>query len=191
MDLTGRLRFCEPRTRWRFTVFRSAVTASARLGNQSLRGVDRHDFILSQSLNVSQRGLSEETAVLPVELAHALISNLVGCGSCIESVHEHALPCRLQAKLLLVLKWAHRGQRAELMMKGRHGHPSGIGEFFNVQRLRVVVSQPGNRSCCLVAHVARRCDCAETFSLRGKEDSVHNLAVDQAAQEWNIARRIQ
>ena len=42
-----------------------------------LGSIDRHDFAVSQSLDVAHRGLAEETAVLTVELAHALVADFI------------------------------------------------------------------------------------------------------------------
>jgi len=50
-------------------------------------------------------------------LAHALVADFVSRACGVNPIHKHPLPCPLQPQLLLVLKRAHRGQCAELMMK--------------------------------------------------------------------------
>ena len=75
------------------------------------------DTVRSKSFDIAHGRLAKEAAVFSVELAHALIADFVSCACGVHPIHKHALPCPLQPQLLLVLKRAHRGQCAELMMK--------------------------------------------------------------------------
>jgi hypothetical protein len=61
--------------------------------------------------------LAEEASVLAIELACAFISNFEGRTRGIEPVDKHAVTGSMQSKLFLILKWAHRGQGSEPVMK--------------------------------------------------------------------------
>ncbi len=71
----------------------------------------------SKSFDISHGRLAKEAAVFSVELADALVADLVSCTRGVHPIHKHPLPCPLQPQRLLVLKRAHRGQCAKLMMK--------------------------------------------------------------------------
>ena len=72
-------------------------TAAAQAnGDSALSSVDRPGFAVSQRLDIAHRRLAEETAVLPAELAYALVAHFVSRARGIHPVHEHALPGRLQ-----------------------------------------------------------------------------------------------
>jgi hypothetical protein len=75
------------------------------------------DAVRSKSFDIAHGRLAKEAAVFSVELADALVANLVSCARGVHPIHKHPLPCPLQPQLLLVLKRAHRGQCTELMMK--------------------------------------------------------------------------
>src|SRR5262249_55229978 len=79
--------------------------------------------VRAKSFDIAHGRLAEEAAVLSVELADTLVADFVSCTRCVHSIHKHPLSCPLQPQLLLVLKRAHRGQCAELMMKCRNSHP--------------------------------------------------------------------
>src|SRR6266403_1470986 len=68
--------------------------------------------------DIPHRRLTEEALVLPVELARALIAHFERRPGGIDPFNEHSFSCGNQSKLFLVLKWAHRRQRAEVMRKG-------------------------------------------------------------------------
>src|SRR6266567_6594281 len=67
--------------------------------------------------NIPHRWLAEETAVFAVELAGTFVSDLKGGACGVQAIHEHASPRFLQPKLLLVLKRAHGGERAEMVVE--------------------------------------------------------------------------
>ena len=149
--------------------------------DSALGGVDRDDFAVPKGLDIANGRLAKETAVLAAELADALVPNFVGRTGSVTSVHEHSLPCGLQPKLLLASQRAHRGQRAELMVKRRYSHPRNRREFFHVQRLRKGGPEPRNRSGGSVAQIARGRDGAEAVPLWSAEDSVDDFPLDQVA----------
>src|SRR5215470_6231943 len=69
-------------------------------------------------LDVAHRWLTEEAFVFAVELTRAFISNFKGCTRSIEPLDQHPFSRCDQAKLFLILKWAHGRQRTEMMMQG-------------------------------------------------------------------------
>ena len=71
----------------------------------------------SKSFDIAHGRLAKEAAVLSVELTDTLVPDFESCARGVHAIHKHALPCSLQPQMLLVLKRAHRGQCAELMMK--------------------------------------------------------------------------
>ena len=75
------------------------------------------DTVRSKSFDIAHGRLAKEAAIFSVELAHALVADFVSRACGVNPIHKHPLPCPLQPQLLLVLKGAHRGQCAELMMK--------------------------------------------------------------------------
>jgi len=86
-------------------------------GDSTLSDFDRRDFPVSQGFDIAHCWLAEETAVLPAELAYALVADFVRRARGINPVHEHALSCCLQLELLLVLERAHCRQSTELMVE--------------------------------------------------------------------------
>jgi hypothetical protein len=144
----------------------------------------------SKRFDISHRRLAEETAVFAIELAHTFVADFVRRACGIYPIHKHPLPCSLQPKLLLILKRAHRGQCAELMVKCRNPHSRDPRQLLHVQRLRIVVSQPGNRSRRSVAEIARCCNSPEPRPLRTSQDAVNDFALDQVAQKRDVFERI-
>src|ERR1043165_3136739 len=71
----------------------------------------------AESLNIPFRWLAEEAAVFAVELTGAFVSHLKGRGGSIHAIHEHAFPRCLQPELLLILKRAHGGERAKVVVQ--------------------------------------------------------------------------
>src|SRR5437899_11425283 len=121
------------------------ATASRSCGDETVR---------SKSFAIAHMRLAKEAAVVSVELAHALVADFVRRACGIHPIHKHPLPCPLQPKLLLILKRAHCGQGAELVVKCRNPHPGNSRKLLHMQTLRVVVSQPCDRSRRSVAEVA-------------------------------------
>src|SRR5438876_11253280 len=74
----------------------------------------------AKSFDIAHWRLAEEPAVFAIELANALVADFVGCARGIHPFHKHPLPCPLQPQLLLILKRAHCGQCAELMVECRN-----------------------------------------------------------------------
>lgn len=64
--------------------------------------------------DIRHRRLAEKALVLATEPACASISNFERRTRGIESVVEHAVTSSMQAKPLLIPKWAHGSQGAEL-----------------------------------------------------------------------------
>jgi hypothetical protein len=62
-----------------------------QLGNSGLSGSDRHDFTVSQGLDIANWGLAKETPVLAIELACAFIADLERCTCRIQVIREHAV----------------------------------------------------------------------------------------------------
>ena len=58
-----------------------------------LRSVDRDDSAVAHCLDVSDRRLAKETAVLAIELAHTLVSHFISHAGCVHTVLQHALSC--------------------------------------------------------------------------------------------------
>ena len=75
--------------------------------NSALSGSDRHDFAVSQGLDIANWGLAKETPVLAIELARTFVANLERCTCRIQFTGEHPLPRGRQAKPLLKLKRSH------------------------------------------------------------------------------------
>src|SRR6266481_9990050 len=109
-----------------------------------LSNIDLGDVALSQGLDVSNRRLAKESTVLAAELTHTLVADLVRSACGIETVHQHSLARGLEPQLFLILQRAHCDKRSELMMERGNAHPCGRCEFFHMQRLGKVGSQPGN-----------------------------------------------
>ncbi len=141
--------------------------------------------------DVAHGGPAEEAAVLAIELAGAFIADFKGGAGGIQSFIEHPLPGYVQAKLLLILKRAHCGQRTELMMQSRYAHARHGGEFLNAQRLSVVAPEPLDYLGGAMALLAERCDGAKMLSLRAAQQPVDDFTLDEIAEEGNVLRRIE
>jgi hypothetical protein len=152
-------------------------------GDSAGGGSDRSDIAVSQGLNIANWWLAKETPVLAVELAYTLVTDFIRRARRINSIHEHALPCRLQPELLLILERAHCRQPTELMVQRRHSHSRNCCKFLHVQWLGVVGPEPGDGSCGSVTEIAGRGDGAEASSLWASEDAVNDFALDQMAEK--------
>lgn len=116
--------------------------------------------------DIRHRGLSEKASVLAAELTRAFIPYLEGRTRGIESIVEHAVTSSMQPKPLLILKWAHRRQSAEVVMERRSSHACRLCEFLYTQWLVEVGPEPGDRLRRSVALVTRRSDRTQTIALR-------------------------
>src|ERR1700684_824844 len=72
----------------------------------------------STHFDVPHRRLTKEALVLAVELTRALIADFERRARGIDPFNDHSFSRGNQSKLFLVLKWAHRRQRAKMMMQG-------------------------------------------------------------------------
>ena len=124
-------------------------------------------------------------------MAGALVSDLKGRTGGVDTIHEHASPRRLQPKLFLVLKRTHGSQHPEMMVQRGHAHARDFREIFHPERLRIVRPDPGDRFCRSVALLSQRCNRSKACSLRTAEDSVDDLALNQATEKGNVLRRVQ
>src|SRR5467141_1658747 len=159
-------------------------------GQLWLGNIDLGDVALSQGLDVPNGRLAEESTVFAAELAHTFIADLVPSACSIETVHQHSLARGLEPQLFLILQRAHCGKRAELMMEGGNAHPCGRCEFFHMQRLGKVGSQPGDSSRRSLTQIATRRNGAQSFRLRRPEYAVHDFTMNQVAQKRNVLRRV-
>jgi len=71
--------------------------------NSALSGRNRHDFAVSQGLDIANWGPAKESPVLAIELARAFVAELERRTCRIQFTREYALPRGMQAKLLLKL----------------------------------------------------------------------------------------
>jgi len=78
-----------------------------------------------------------------------------------------------------------------MMMQGRDAHARDSCKIFQAQRFGVIRPDPCNRFCCAVALVSERGNRAEASALRPAQDTVDYFALNEAAEEWNVARRVQ
>src|ERR1700739_608322 len=139
---------------------------------------------------VAHGRLAEEAAVLAIELAGAFVADFEGGAGGIEAVVEHAFARYMQAKLLLVLQRAHRSQRSKLMVQRRYAHARHGGKLFNTQRLAVVGPQPLDSLGGTMALLSQGGDGAEMFALRTAQQSINDFALDEAAENGNVFRRV-
>ena len=143
------------------------------------------------ALDIPHGRLTKEPAVLPVELAGAFIADFEGGAGGVQSLIQHALPGNMETQLLLVLQRAHGGKRTELMVERRDAHARGGGQLVHAERLGVVGSEPLDSLCGAVALLAQRSDGAEMLSLRASQQPEDDLALNQAAEERDVFRRVE
>ena len=79
--------------------------------------------------------MAEEAAVFAIELGGAFVADFEGGTGGVETIDEHAFARGLQAKLLLILKRAHGGERAEMVMQRGDAHAGDVCEILDAQRL--------------------------------------------------------
>src|ERR1700722_17308274 len=106
--------------------------------NSALSGSDRHDFAVSQGLDIANWGPAEESPVLAIELARAFVADLERGTGRIEFTREYALPRGMQAKLLLILQRTHRRKCAKMEVQRRSTHACNRCQVLYTQRLVVV-----------------------------------------------------
>src|SRR5260370_25842295 len=90
--------------------------------NSALSGSDRHDFAVSHGPDIANWGLAKESPVLAIELARAFVADLERRTCRVQSPREYALPCGMQAKLLLKLQRTHRRKGAKIEVQRRSTH---------------------------------------------------------------------
>src|SRR5882757_5409527 len=109
-----------------------------RPSNSALSGRDRHDFAVSQGLDIANWGLAKESPVLAIELARAFVADLERRSCRVQSTREHALPRGMQAKLLLKLQRTHRRKGAKMLVQRRSTHACNRCQVLHTKRLLVV-----------------------------------------------------
>ena len=76
---------------------------------------------MTDRFDVAHGWLAEEAAVFAIELAGAFVADFEGRAGGVEAVVDHALAGNVETQLLLILKRAHGGERAEVVVEGREG----------------------------------------------------------------------
>src|SRR5882757_4028248 len=107
-------------------------------GNSALSGSDRHDFAVSQGVDIANWGPAKESPVLAIELARALVADLERRTCRVQLIREHALLRSMQAKLLLKLQRTHRRKSAKMVVQRRSTHACNRCQVLYTQRLLVV-----------------------------------------------------
>src|SRR5260370_15466661 len=128
---------------------------------QAISSSDRHDFAVSQSLDIAHWWLAKETPILAIELARALVADLERCTCRIEFTRKHALPRGMKAKPLLKLKRSHRGKGTKMVVQRGSAHACNLCQLLHAQGLFVVRTQPRNRLRCSMALISQRGNCAK------------------------------
>src|ERR1700729_2968498 len=105
------------------------------LANSALSGSDRHDFAVSQGLDIANWGPAKESSVLAIELARAFVADLERCTCRIQLTCERAVPPGLQAKLLLKLQRTHRRKGSKMEVQLRSTHACNCCQVLYTQRL--------------------------------------------------------
>src|SRR4029077_5959011 len=106
--------------------------------NSALIGSDRHDFAVSQGLDIANWGSAKESPVLAIELARAFVADLERRTRRIQFTREHAFPRGMQTKLLLKLQRTHRRKGAKMLVQRRSTHACNRCQVLYTQRLLVV-----------------------------------------------------
>src|SRR5882757_8676374 len=106
--------------------------------DSALSGSYRHDFAVSQGLDIANWGPAKESPVLAIELARALVADLERRTCRVQLTREHALPRSMQAKLLLKLQRTHRRKSAKMVVQRRSTHACNRCQVLYTQRLLVV-----------------------------------------------------
>ena len=99
-------------------IFQPTIRALATRSNSALAITDRlqgQGAWRAESPDIPHGWLAEEAAVFAIELAGAFVSDLKGRTGGVQTIDEHASPCRLQPKLLLILERTHGGERPEMI----------------------------------------------------------------------------
>lgn len=115
----------------------------------------------SQSLHIPHGGLSKESLVFAIELACALVADLERSTCSIQFTGKHLLPCGIETKLFLELKWAHRSHGSKMVVQRRSAHARNRCQVFHSQRFLVMSTQPRNCLRRPMALVAQSGDCPE------------------------------
>src|SRR6266481_1683858 len=108
----------------------------------------------AEGADIAHGWLAEQTAVFAIELSGAFVSDFKGGTGGIQTIHEHAFASCLQAKLLLILKRTHGGERTKMVVQCRDAHPRDVGEIFHAEGLREVRFDPGDGLCRAVALIS-------------------------------------
>src|ERR1700735_916681 len=106
--------------------------------NSASSASDRHDFAVSQGLDVANWGPAKDSPVLAIELARAFVADLERRTCRVQFAREHALPRGMQAKPLLKLQRTHRRKGAKMKVQRRSTHAGNCCQVLYTQRLLVV-----------------------------------------------------
>jgi hypothetical protein len=109
-----------------------------KLNERRLSGSERHDFAVSQGLDIANWGPAKESPVLAIELARAFVADLERQTCRIQFTREHALPRGMQAKLLLKLQRTHRRKGPKMVVQRGSTHACNRCQVLYMQRHLVV-----------------------------------------------------
>ena len=145
----------------------------------------------AEGADVAHGGLAEEAAVFAIELGGAFVADFEGGTGGVKTIDEHAFASGLEAKLFLILKRAHGGEDAEMVVQRGHAHAGDVGEILDAQRLGKIRFDPGDGFRGAVALIAERGDGAETDAFGSAKNAVDDFALNQAGKKWNVLRIVQ
>jgi len=81
---------------WLRTVLHGCPSSHCDPGRTADTKSCRDNTVRSKSLDIAHGRLAKEAAVFSVELADALVADLVRCARGVHPIHKHPLPCPLQ-----------------------------------------------------------------------------------------------
>ena len=136
---------------------------------------------------VADGGLAEEAAVFAVELAGAFVADFKGCAGGVEACGEDAEAGGVKAEAFLVLKGAHGGEGAEVVVEGGNAHLGEGGEVFDAEGFVVVGLEPGDGAGGAVALFAEGGDGAQVFAEGALEEAIDDFALHEGAEEGDVA----
>src|SRR6476646_8348836 len=129
----------------------------------------------THSRDISRRGASKETGVLPTELRGAQVADAMARLVRVHFLEQHESARLVQSEDFLVLERTQRGHGFEALVEGRRAHMDGSRHLLDRDRLRKMRADPADRLADSLDARLRLTDLRHARTDRCTQQTNHNL----------------
>jgi hypothetical protein len=115
----------------------------------------------------------------------------MSCQTRADAIVDHKPPRLMEPELLLILKRAHGGKRAKVMMKRGLADTRHIGEFFDLHRPREIVPDVPDCNSDTVGLRSNLCRLPEPLSYRTDQHTIEDLPLHLGGKDWDFFRGVE